>query len=94
MKLHRAATQHSPMAAHPLPGVVARSEREVCEQEGGHSDVSEVGGVDSSRLPGDGACLPGHWSASHGGGRCRRVVDSGILSVGLLGCMITFVIII
>ena len=73
MKLHRAATQHSAMGAHPLPGYetfVARSEREVCEQEGGHSDASNVGGVDSNRLPGDGACLQGHWSASHGGGRC------------------------
>ena len=35
--------------------------------------------------PSDGACLPSHWSAGHGGGRCRCVVDSGILSVVLQG---------
>ena len=47
---------------------VGRSEREVCEREGCNSDISEVGGVDSSRSPGDGARLLGHLSASHGSG--------------------------
>ena len=73
IKLHRAATQHSPVGAHPLPGMSplwpAVSGKFVSKRAA-TATFSEFGGVDSSGLPGDGPRLPGHWSASHGSGWC------------------------
>ena len=72
MKLHKAATQHNSGSSSVARNEIflARSDRKIREQDGGHNDVSEVGEIDSRGLPSDGARLPGHWSASHGSGWC------------------------
>ena len=63
LRLYRAATQHSPVGAHPLPGM-----RSLWPAVSGKFVSKRVATV--TVLPGDGARLPGHCSASHGSGWC------------------------
>ena len=52
-----------------------------------NTHVPEAGGVDGDGHQSHRARVPSHRGASHGGGGSGHLVNSGLLSVGLQGCL-------